>query len=48
MQQQMRFLDLMRPLTGVLPSIEENKRQSTFYQKLMWTAASLYIYLICS
>lgn len=38
----------MRPIKSVIPSIIENPRQISFYQKLMWTAASLYITLICS
>lgn len=38
----------MRPIKAWLPTVQENRRHSTFYEKLMWTAVTLYIYLVCS
>ncbi|CAI2366462.1 unnamed protein product [Moneuplotes crassus] len=38
----------MRPFQRLVPSIMESKRKSSFYEKLIWTAVTLYIYLICS
>ena len=43
----MRFLDLVRPVVNYLPEVEAPARKQSFNDKLMWTAWTLFIYLIC-
>merc|ERR1719465_220336 len=43
----MRFLDLVRPVVTFLPEVEAPARKQSFNDKLMWTAWTLFIYLIC-
>jgi len=43
----MRFLDLVRPVVGFLPEVEAPLKKQSFNDKMMWTAWTLFIYLIC-
>jgi len=43
----MRFLDLVRPVVSLLPEVEAPLKKQSFNDKLMWTAWTLFIYLIC-
>ena len=43
----MRFLDLVRPVVNYLPEVEAPARKQSFNDNLMWTAWTLFIYLIC-
>lgn len=43
----MRFLDLVRPVVGYLPEVEAPLKKQSFNDKMMWTAWTLFIYLIC-
>jgi len=40
-------LDLMRPLMGFLPEVESPKNKVPFKERLLWTAVTLFIYLVC-
>jgi len=42
-----RFLDLIKPVMGFLPEVETPTRKILFKDKMMWTAITLFIYLIC-
>jgi len=42
-----RFLDLVRPVVNLLPEVEAPVKKQSFNDKLMWTAWTLFIYLIC-
>ena len=43
----MRLLDLVRPIMRIIPEVPEPKKPPTFKEKMMWTAWTLFIYLIC-
>lgn len=43
----MRFLDLVRPVVNFLPEVEAPLKKQSFNDKMMWTAWTLFIYLIC-
>ncbi|KAH9455094.1 hypothetical protein MJO28_012543 [Puccinia striiformis f. sp. tritici] len=43
-----RFLNLVRPFMGVLPEVASPDRKIPFNQKVLWTAITLLIFLICS
>ena len=43
----MRFLDLVRPVMSILPEVEAPQKKQSFNDKMMWTAWTLFIYLIC-
>ena len=43
----MRFLDIVRPIKGLLPEVEAPLKKQDFNDKLTWTAWTLFIYLIC-
>ncbi len=57
MASRVRFLDLVRPIMGLLPEVESplkkvspgtpDRTQQQFNDKLIWTAITLFIYLIC-
>jgi len=42
-----RFLDLVKPVMFLIPSIQEAKRKVEKRDKFIWTAIALFIYLIC-
>uniref|UniRef100_A0A6A7G477 Protein transporter Sec61 subunit alpha n=1 Tax=Hirondellea gigas TaxID=1518452 RepID=A0A6A7G477_9CRUS len=43
----MRFLELVRPVMGFLPEIQTPDRKISFREKLLWTAFTLLIFLVC-
>ncbi|KAK9767523.1 translocon subunit [Basidiobolus ranarum] len=43
-----RFLHLIRPFMAVLPEIAAPDRKIPFKQKILWTAITLFIFLVCS
>ncbi|KIJ41296.1 hypothetical protein M422DRAFT_75644 [Sphaerobolus stellatus SS14] len=43
-----RFLNLVRPFLPILPEVSSPERKVPFNQKLLWTAVTLLIFLVCS
>lgn len=43
-----RFLHLFRPFMAVLPEISPPERKVPLKQKVLWTAVTLFIFLVCS
>jgi protein transport protein SEC61 subunit alpha len=43
----LRFIDLVIPVQNLLPEVEAPLKQIQFKGKLIWTAITLFIYLIC-
>lgn len=43
----MRFLDLLRPAVQYLPEIAPPDRRIPFKERVLWTAVSLFIFLVC-
>ncbi|KAG5635009.1 translocon subunit [Sphagnurus paluster] len=43
-----RFLNLVRPFLPVLPEVSSPDRKVPFNQKVLWTAVTLLIFLVCS
>ncbi|EIN14741.1 protein transporter [Punctularia strigosozonata HHB-11173 SS5] len=43
-----RFLNLVRPFLPILPEIASPDRKVPFRQKILWTAVTLLIFLVCS
>jgi len=43
-----RFLNLVRPFLPILPEVSSPERKVQFQQKILWTAVTLLIYLVCS
>ena len=44
---QPRFIDLVSPVKHLLPEVETPTKTQAFREKLLWTAITLFIYLIC-
>jgi protein transport protein SEC61 subunit alpha len=44
---QPRFIDLVQPVKHLLPEVETPQKKQVFKDKLLWTAITLFIYLIC-
>merc|ERR1711898_38603 len=42
-----RFLQLVRPFMCVLPEVKSPDRKRPFREKVLWTAITLFIYLVC-
>merc|ERR1711939_71571 len=42
-----RFLSLVRPFMGVLPEVAQADRKIQFREKVLWTAITLFVFLIC-
>ena len=42
-----RFIDLVSPVKHLLPEVEAPLKRQAFREKLLWTAITLFIYLIC-
>lgn len=42
-----RFLELVRPFCAVLPEIAKPERKIQFREKVLWTAVTLFIFLVC-
>merc|ERR1712100_83458 len=43
-----RFLQLVRPFMCVLPEVKSPDRKIPFREKILWTAISLFVFLVCS
>ncbi|RHZ60276.1 hypothetical protein Glove_355g90 [Diversispora epigaea] len=43
-----RFLNLIRPFMAILPEVAAPDRKVPFRQKVLWTAVTLFIFLVCS
>ena len=43
-----RFLDLIKPFTPILPEVQQPETKVPFNQKLMWTGLTLLIFLVMS
>jgi protein transport protein SEC61 subunit alpha len=43
----MRFLDLVKPVMIVLPEVASPEQKIPFKEKVMWTAVTLFIFLVC-
>lgn len=43
-----RFLDLVKPFTPLLPEVSSPETKVPFQQKLMWTGVTLLIFLVMS
>lgn len=43
-----RFLHLVRPFMAILPEVQTPDRKVPFKEKVLWTAITLFIYLVCS
>ncbi|RXW14526.1 hypothetical protein EST38_g11328 [Candolleomyces aberdarensis] len=43
-----RFLNLVRPFLPILPEVSSPDRKVSFNQKVLWTAVTLLIFLVCS
>ncbi|KAF5327076.1 hypothetical protein D9619_003996 [Psilocybe cf. subviscida] len=43
-----RFLNLVRPFLPILPEVSSPDRKVPFNQKILWTAVTLLIFLVCS
>merc|ERR1711975_139858 len=42
-----RFLELIRPFMCVLPEVKSPDRKRPFKEKVLWTAITLFIFLVC-
>ncbi len=42
-----KFLDFIKPFCSILPEIQKPERKVRFREKLLWTAVTLFIFLVC-
>ena len=42
-----RFIELVQPVKGLLPEVEQPLKKQAFKEKMLWTTTTLFIYLIC-
>lgn len=42
-----KFLELIKPFCGVVPEVEKPARKIQFREKMLWTAITLFIFLVC-
>jgi len=42
-----KFLEVIRPFCNVLPEVEKPQRRIQFREKVLWTAITLFIFLVC-
>ena len=42
-----KFLEFVKPFCGVLPEIQKPERKIQFREKVLWTAITLFIFLVC-
>ena len=47
MPSQLRFLTLVKPVLCVLPEVAQSDRKIPFKEKILWTAITLFIFLVC-
>ncbi|RKP15780.1 Sec61, alpha subunit 2 [Rozella allomycis CSF55] len=43
-----RFLNLIKPFVNVLPEVAAPERKIQFKEKMLWTGATLILFLVCS
>jgi protein transport protein SEC61 subunit alpha len=43
----MRFIEIVSPVKHLLPEVDASVKRQLFREKLLWTAITLVIYLIC-
>ena len=48
MGESLRFIYLIRPIMFLIPEIEKSKQELKKTHKFIWTAITLFIFLICS
>jgi protein transport protein SEC61 subunit alpha len=48
MVESIRFIDLIRPILFLIPEIPKPKKEVKKTEKFIWTAITLFIFLICS
>lgn len=46
-KQSIRVLEMVRPFMGILPEVAQPQKQVKFTDKLLWTVAALFIFLVC-
>uniref|UniRef100_A0A8C5SNG1 SEC61 translocon subunit alpha 2 n=2 Tax=Sauria TaxID=32561 RepID=A0A8C5SNG1_LATLA len=44
---EIKFLELIKPFCAVLPEIQKPERKIQFREKVLWTAITLFIFLVC-
>lgn len=42
-----KFLEVVKPFCGVLPEVAKPERKIQFREKVLWTAITLFIFLVC-
>lgn len=42
-----KFLEFVKPFCSVLPEIQKPERKIQFREKVLWTAITLFIFLVC-
>lgn len=42
------LLHILRPVLDMIPSVRKPNSQVRFKDKVLWTAITLFIYLVCS
>lgn len=42
-----KFLEVIKPFCAVLPEIQKPERKIQFREKVLWTAITLFIFLVC-
>lgn len=42
-----KFLEILRPFISVLPEVSKPERRIQFREKVLWTAITLFIFLVC-
>lgn len=43
----MRFLEIVKPILGVLPEVQSPDRKVNFKEKVLWTICTLFLFLVC-
>uniref|UniRef100_A0A8C3AEY3 Protein transport protein SEC61 subunit alpha n=1 Tax=Cyclopterus lumpus TaxID=8103 RepID=A0A8C3AEY3_CYCLU len=47
MASDLKFLEVIKPFCAVLPEIQKPERKIQFREKVLWTAITLFIFLVC-
>lgn len=42
-----RFLDILKPFMAVIPEVQQPEKKVPFKERVLWTAITLFIYLVC-
>ena len=40
-------MELVRPFCAIIPEVEKPERRVHFREKVLWTAVTLFIFLVC-